>query len=103
MIRKLSLPAHTEENGDALSGTLPPDKRLQHLRSVTTKLMREALDVWAEIWGEFQDRVTPNGVLIPPEGEKGFEPRCGWPEFLERMWLLRYYLGLVKKLSDEDR
>jgi hypothetical protein len=27
-------------------------------------------------------------------------PECGWPEFLEKMWLLRHYLDYAKRLSE---
>jgi hypothetical protein len=42
-------------------------------------------------------RITA-GALVLPEAEEGFTPECGWPEFLERMWQLRFYLASINKV-----
>jgi len=75
------------------------EKQLRHFRNVSNSLLQDALDTWGELWDQFQGSVT-NGVMIVPEQEKSFEPECGWPEFLEKMWLLRHYVDQTKRLCD---
>jgi hypothetical protein len=60
-------------------------------------MVQEALDMWTEIWGEFEGRMT-SGSLVLPGTDEGFTPECGWPEFLERLWQLRFYLASINKV-----
>jgi len=76
-----------------------PEERLRYFRNVTGSVLQDALDTWGDIWDEFQGSVT-HGAMISPEVEKGFRPKCGWPEFLERMWLLKHRLDYAKRLCD---
>ena len=74
------------------------------------KHRQDALNVWAEIWGELQQGVH-TGVTIAPEADgestlsaessvgEPFKPSCGWPEFMEKMWLLRHYLDFLARFS----
>jgi hypothetical protein len=62
--------------------------------------MQDALNVWAELWAELEGRVT-SGVMVLPEAENGFKPSCGWPEFLEKMWVLKHYLDFTKRFSQQ--
>lgn len=78
-----------------------PARELQHFKNVTGSVMQDALNVWADLWGELQGSVTC-GVMVLPEAENGFKPSCGWPEFLEKMWLLKHYLDFTKKFSEQD-
>lgn len=82
------------------SSKLSPQAELRHYRHVTGSLLREALDKWAELWEEFQSQVT-SGVMVLPEAQKGFKPQCGWPEFLEKMWQLKFYLDSAKRFCDK--
>ena len=75
-----------------------PEAELKHFRNVTGSVTQDALNVWAEIWGELQEGVH-NGVAIAPEANEGFRPSCGWPEFMEKMWLLRHYLDFMARMS----
>jgi len=75
-----------------------PQAELTHFRNVTGSVTQDALNVWAEIWGELQEGVH-NGVAIAPEANEGFKPSCGWPEFMEKMWLLRHYLDFMARMS----
>jgi len=77
-----------------------PEMDLRHVRRVTSSLLREALETWAELWEEFQDRVI-SGAMALPEAQKGFRPRCGWPEFLEKMWQLKFYLDSTKRFCEQ--
>lgn len=74
---------------------------LRHCKNVTSKLVQEALDMWADLWSEFQDRVTC-GVMVLPQADRGFKPQCGWPEFLEKMWQLKFYLDSVKRFCEQS-
>jgi hypothetical protein len=56
------------------------------------------LKVWSDIWGELENDVAI-GVAVSPEDEKGFTPSCGWPEFLEKMWVLRQNLDFLARFS----
>jgi hypothetical protein len=82
------------ESSEALA-----EKQLRHFRNVNNSLLQDALDTWGDIWDQFQGSLT-NGVMIVPEMEKSFEPECGWPEFLEKMWLLRHYVDQTKRMYE---
>jgi hypothetical protein len=72
---------------------------LFHFRNVNSSVLQEALDTWGDMWDQLQGRVT-HGVLIENESEEPLEPKCGWPEFLEKMRLLRHYLDYAKRFSE---
>lgn len=76
-----------------------PQTELRHFRHVQLDLLRGALDKWAELWGELQNRVVC-GVTVLPEAQRGFKPQCGWPEFLEKMWQLKFYLDSARRFSE---
>lgn len=76
-----------------------PQKQLRHFRNISGSLVQNALDTWGEIWDQLQGSLT-HGVMVVPEMEKNFEPECGWPEFLEKMWLLRHYLDQTKRFCE---
>ena len=78
---------------------LSREKELRHFSSVSSSLLRGALDRWAELWGELQGQITC-GVMVLPEAQRGFKPRCGWPEFLEKMWALKHYLDYAKRYCE---
>jgi hypothetical protein len=71
---------------------------LKHFRNVTSSVVQDALNAWADIWAELQNGVAC-GVAVTPEAEKGFKPSCGWPEFLEKMWVLRQNLDFLARFS----
>jgi len=70
---------------------------LEHLLKVAASVTGDANRAWADIWGEFKPLTTPGG-MIRPEAKEGFVPSCGWPEFLERLWLLKHYLDSVQRI-----
>lgn len=74
--------------------------RPDHLLKVAASVNRDAMDVWAQLWGEFKPHVTSSGTVLPSM-EKGFVPTCGWPEFLERLLLLKHYLDSVSRVCQE--
>ena len=73
--------------------------QLDHLLKVAGSVSQDANKVWAEIWGELK-RLTAGGDTIVPEAEAGFVPECGWPEFLEKVWLLKHYLDSIQRICD---
>lgn len=101
MTGRIRLVRFEAEHEDIVSQSPLPARELQHFKNVTGSVMQDALNVWAELWGELQGSVTC-GVMVLPEAENGFKPSCGWPEFLEKMWLLKHYLDFTKKFSEQD-
>jgi hypothetical protein len=85
-----------EEHPDAV---LSPEQKLRHVRRVTDSVLQDALDAWGDIWDQLQGSVT-HGFMISPEAEQNLHPQCGWPEFMEKLWLLRHYLDYLKRLSE---
>ncbi len=75
-----------------------PQVELMHFRSVTNKVVQDALNVWSDIWGELEGDVA-RGAAVAPEDSTGFTPSCGWPAFLEKMWVLRQNLAFLSRFS----
>ena len=75
--------------------------QLNHLLKVAGSISQDANKTWAEIWGELK-QLTTGGGLIVPEAGKGFVPECGWPEFLEKFWLLKHYLDSIQRICDKQ-
>jgi hypothetical protein len=99
MPRQLKVITNSGEDEQHTYKVVLPEEMLRHFRTVTGSVLKDALNTWGDIWNEFQGSVT-DGVMISPEAEKGFNPRCGWPEFLEKMWLLKHYLDYTKRFCD---
>ncbi len=75
--------------------------QLDHLLKVAGSISQDANKTWAEIWSELK-RLTTSGGLIVPEAAQGFVPECGWPEFLEKFWLLKHYLDSIQRICDKQ-
>jgi hypothetical protein len=90
-----------EPTPDEQTTVLPftPMFQLEHLLKVSGSVAQDANKVWAEIWSELK-RVTTGGGMVVPEASQGFVPACGWPEFLERFWLLKHYLDSIQRICD---
>lgn len=84
---------------DADRKVLLPEEKAKHFRNIMGVVLQDAQDTWGALWQELQGEVT-DGNLILPEAEKGFKPKCGWPEYLEKMWLLKHYLDYAKRFSE---
>ncbi len=76
-----------------------PVAELEHLLKVAGSVSQDANQLWAEMWSEFKRVVTGSGVIVP-EAKDGFVPTCGWPEFLEKFWLLKHYLDSIRRICD---
>jgi hypothetical protein len=87
---------------ETLTGASPPEEQLAHFRNVTHSVALDAMNVWADIWAELEDAVAC-GVAVTVDSEKGFEPSCGWPEFLEKMWVLRHHLDFIARYSRQEK
>lgn len=87
-------------DGEHIREVVTSEDKQKHLRNVNGSLLQGALDTWGDIWHELQDSMT-HGLMVSPEVKNGFEPKCGWPEFLEKMWLLKHYLDHAKRLCEE--
>ena len=76
-----------------------PEELLRHFRNVTRSLLEDALSVWSELYGEFEGKVT-FGTMVAAESQEGFQPGCGWPEFLEKMRRLEHYLAHARRICE---
>ncbi len=103
MVRAFELP-------EDIAARLADDRRsvehvLKDFRYIVGSVDESALEVWEQLWREFQQGVTPAGA-VTSEMEQGFQPSCGWPEFLERFWLLKHYLDYILRFcrqADEEQ
>jgi hypothetical protein len=78
---------------------VPPSQiEVTHFRNVTSSVVQDALNAWSDIWGELEGDVA-HGAAVAPEQNKGFTPSCGWPAFLEKMWVLRQNLDFLARFS----
>ena len=75
-------------------------KKFEHLLKVATNTNQDAGKAWAALWAEFKPLVGNNGMVMP-EAQEGFVPACGWPEFLEKLWLLKHYLDSTHRICTE--
>jgi len=90
-----SVEPQTDEQPNVLPFT--PLRELEHLLRVSGSVSEDANKVWAEMWGELKKTVTGSGMVVP-EATSGFVPSCGWPEFLEKFWLLKHYLDSIQRI-----
>jgi hypothetical protein len=79
-----------------------PVAELEHLLKVTGSVSQDANQVWAEMWSEFKRMATGSGEVML-EAKEGFVPACGWPEFLEKFWLLKHYLDSIQRICDRKQ
>lgn len=100
MVDAYRLPTDVKRNLPSEGETASRDRVLKDFRYVIASVNHEALKVWADLWKELQAGVTPAG-LVSPELQEGFKPSCGWPEFLERFWLLKHYLDYTHRFCNE--
>jgi len=90
-----------EENAQLKPKGSSPITELQNFKNVNNNLMQEALNVWADLWAELDGQVKPNNNVTKTDIKEGFEPSCGWSEYIEKMWILWYYLDFSKRLSQQ--
>ena len=73
---------------------------LQNFKDINNSLMQDALNVWAELWAEL-DGQSGSVSKSSFDTEAGFKPSCGWSQYLEKMWVLWYYLDFAKRISQQ--
>lgn len=76
-----------------------PDRALKNFRYIVASVNDDAAKVWAELWNELREGVTPGGMVLK-EMSHGFTPSCGWAEFLEKFWLLKHYIDYIHRFCD---
>ncbi|HEX40917.1 MAG TPA: hypothetical protein ENN81_02515 [Phycisphaerales bacterium] len=81
---------------------LAPLRDLEHLLKVAGSVAQDANKTWAELWRQLKPLRTASGIVLPKATE-GFVPSCGWPEFLEQLWLLKHYIDSIQRLSENQR
>ena len=79
--------------------TFTPAERLRTFRNMAGSMMEDALGVWTEIYGQLESALK-HGVMVRAGANSGFIPGCGWPEFMEKMWLLKHYLDHMKRICE---
>jgi len=74
--------------------------RIRHFRGVAGGVMNEALKLCEELWAACQDNRTCEEIIEGIGEQMSKEPVGGWPEFLEKLHLLRHYIDYAKRLCD---
>jgi len=74
-------------------------EELRDFKHVTNGLIQDAITVWDELWAEL-DGTDESATLVKLEA--GFEPSCGWTEYLQKMWTLRHTLNFAKRYSRQS-
>ena len=74
------------------------DRKLKAFKYVTASVNNSALCAWSQLWAELKEGTTGTGMVLPKMDE-GFEPSCGWAEFLETFWLLKHYLDYMQRFA----
>ncbi len=79
--------------------TVSAEKMLMHFRNVNASVLRDALSTWGDIWDQLEGSLV-HGVMVDPEVAESFQPECGWPEFCQKLWLLKHHLDYAKRFCD---
>jgi len=85
-----------------ITSEVTPEKMIRHFRNINSALLQDALNTWGDVWDQLQGSLT-HGVMVDPEVEMNFRPKCGWPELMEKMWQLRHYLDHTKRICEGRR
>lgn len=74
-------------------------RQIDHLLKAAGSVSQDASQAWADIWGQCKELATGDGMVVA-EAQESFVPPCGWPEFLERLWLLKHYLDSLQRICE---
>jgi len=99
MHNTFQLPEESRFKGVLSTKERTPESVLKNFRYVVASVDGDAQKVWADMWNELREGVTPGGIVLP-EMNKGFTPSCGWAEFLEKFFLLKHYLDYIHRFCD---
>ena len=101
MRKKQDVPSGLDETGEFVYRAVHSDQMLECFKAMIASMMKDAQGVWADLWGEMKDCGSTTGI-VPPDADKGFKPPHGWPEFLEKLWLLRHYIDHTSRICEGD-
>lgn len=79
-----------------------PLSELEHLLKVAASVTQDANEVWTEIWSQVKP-LAVDSRKAGKQADDGLVPSCGWPEFLEKLWLLKHYLDSVERICTNPR
>ncbi len=99
MSKTFRLPEDARLRGVLNTNDRSAQDALKNFRYIMASVNGDAQKVWADLWKELREGVTPGGVVLP-EMSRGFTPSCGWTEFLEKFWLLKHYLDYIHRFCD---
>jgi len=72
--------------------------RLRHCSAVSAQVLEQANKILEDLWEECQDPRTAEEILDSKPLDPGSLPCHGWPNFLEKLHLLGYYLEYSQRL-----
>jgi hypothetical protein len=81
---------------------MTPVTELQHLLKVAGSISHDAEQAWAEVWAELRQGAAGDGTPSP-DAPPGFVPRCGWPDFIDKFWAIKFYLDSVQRICGGER
>ncbi len=84
--------------------TLPftPLAELEHLLKVAGSVTRDANKAWADVWEELKVCSAAGGATTADAGKK-FTPSCGWGDFLERYWMIKFYIDSISRICQKQQ
>jgi hypothetical protein len=100
MIRAYQVPDSAGATAQSVGDGQPSPRGAKTSLSVVASVNDSALRTWAELWEELKPGVTPAGLVLP-EMDNGVMPPGGWPEFLEKLWLLKHYLDYIRRFCEQ--
>ncbi len=92
--------AKTELNQETRRQVDRFNARMRHFQGVAASVMDEAQNLMEEIWEQLSDPRTPEEIIDGVPLSDDALPVCGWPEFMEKLHLLRHYLDYTRRLCD---
>jgi hypothetical protein len=101
MSKKIRLPEDMRCSLDSEALDPSSDRALKNFRYIVASVNEDALNAWTDLWEEFKNGVTPAGMVLP-QMQQGFEPSCGWAEFLEKFWILKHCLDYTQRMCKEQ-
>jgi hypothetical protein len=74
--------------------------QLEHRLRVALSINEDAQRAWTDLWNEVRHLATPDR-LAAAKAQGGPGPACGWPEFVEKMSILKHYLDCGRRICHE--
>lgn len=78
-----------------------PLAELEHLLKVASSVARDANKAWADVWEELKV-CSASGSQAAGDAGKKFTPSCGWGEFLERFWMIKFYIDSIARICQKQ-